>query len=51
MIIELRGETTGVDDETGSSADELGEKAASGTEPELLEESVTTSWGTTRRSR
>jgi len=51
MTIGSGGVTTGFDAETRGGIDELGEKAASGTEPELLEESVMTSWGTTRRSR
>ena len=51
MTIGSGGVTTDFDAETRGGIDELGEKAASGTEPELLEESVMTSWGTTRRSR
>ena len=51
MTIGSGGVTTGFDAETRGGTDELGEKAASGAESELLEESVMTSWGTTRRSR
>jgi hypothetical protein len=50
MTVNLRGETAGVDDEAEGGTDEPVGRFASGTIPELPEESMITGWRITQRS-